>query len=406
MERKSKQEQLIIKICCFIAAFVLWLYIYNVENPLKDRIVTVPVKIVNQELLASSKLAPVIDGDLTLKITIRGSVSEIYSVKPDEIELEADLKSLALKRGENKIPVTVKGAPSGIKVVGSENLYIKLNVDDLVEKSIPVKVTLKGKAKTGYYAIPPELNNKEVTVKGPSKLISQIQYASAVCNVENASTDLLIKSSLQAESASGVAYDYVILEPDTLDITVPVKKVKTVGVNVKFSGAIDDSTLVKSVLPANANIEIAGNDDTLNSISSIDTEPINIKTLTGQQTIEGKLVLPLGVTVVNNASTVKLNVSYKAPKVKTLSVPVKVRNLDQNLNSEISSTVTVNISGPEGVVSGIGENDIECYVEAQGLAAGTYELQVNTRVPEGISKDSVNPVKVTITLSNKETGGQ
>ena len=111
MERKSKKEQFIIKACCAIAAFILWLYIYNVENPIKERNITVSVKVVNQDLLANSKLAPVIDSDLTLKINIKGNVSDIYSIEPGKIELQADLNALALKKGENKIPVTVKNCP-------------------------------------------------------------------------------------------------------------------------------------------------------------------------------------------------------------------------------------------------------------------------------------------------------
>ncbi|MGE5626882.1 MAG: YbbR-like domain-containing protein [Solirubrobacterales bacterium] len=407
MERKSKQEQLIIKICCFVAAFILWLYIYNVENPSKDRIVTIPVKIVNQEALAASNLAPVLENDVNMKITIRGNISEIYSVKLDDIKLEADLSSLALKKGENTIPVVVKSTPSGIRVLGSENLNVQINVDELVKKTVPIKVVIKGAAKSGFYAISPELGNKQVTVKGPSKIVDQVKYVAAVCDVSGAAEDVTQKASLQAESENGTKFNYLIIEPDNLNITIPVRKVKTVGINVKLTGNLDSSTLVKSVLPVSPSIEIAANDEVLGSVSSLDTEPVNIKALKGDQSIEAKLVIPTGVTVVNNAATVKLNVTYKTAVSKVLTVPIRVRDLSPDLQASLSSgSISINVSGPEGLINNLNGDNIDCYIELQGVAEGTNDFQVNVKLPDGISSSGINPSKVTAVISSKNTGGQ
>lgn len=407
MERKSKQEQLIIKICCFVAAFILWLYIYNVENPSKDRIVTVQVKIVNQEALAASNLAPVLENDVNMKITIRGNISEIYSVKLDDIKLEADLSSLALKKGENTIPVVIKSTPSGIRVLGSENLNVQINVDELVTKSVPVKIVLKGAAKSGFYAITPDLGNKQVMIKGPSKIVDQVKYVSAACDVSDAVSDVTQKVSLQAESENGTKFNYLIIEPDTLNITIPVNKVKTVGVNVKLTGNLDSSSLVKSVLPVSPAIEIAANDDVLGSISSIDTEPVNVKELKGDQSIEAKLVIPTGVTVVNNTTAVKLNVTYKNPSSKMLTVPIKTRDLSSDLEAVLSSSnISINVSGPEGLINNLTGDSIDCYIELQGVTTGTYDFEVNVKLPDGITSSGINPTKVNAAISSKNTGGQ
>ena len=80
MDGKNKKGQLIVKACCIAAAFMLWLYIYNFENPMMDKVITVPVSIVNQDALAQSELAPVIENEVEIKINVRGSVSEINSL--------------------------------------------------------------------------------------------------------------------------------------------------------------------------------------------------------------------------------------------------------------------------------------------------------------------------------------
>ncbi|EKX80053.1 hypothetical protein CFSAN001628_009408 [Clostridium botulinum CFSAN001628] len=37
MGKKSKTKNIIVKICCIIASFALWLYIFNIENPIKEQ---------------------------------------------------------------------------------------------------------------------------------------------------------------------------------------------------------------------------------------------------------------------------------------------------------------------------------------------------------------------------------
>jgi len=399
MDGKNKKEQLIIKACCAVAAFILWLYIFNIENPIKEINITVPVKVVNQELLSESKLAPVIEGDINLTITISGNVTEIYSVKPEDFELQADLNALALKKGDNKIPVTVNKSPAGINVVNADNLWVKINVDDLVEKTVPVKVLLVGKAKEGFYALNPELKYNEAKISGPSKIVNLVKYAIASCDINGANKDVSFSTPLMAESETGTTYKYVVMDPAVMDINVPVKKVKTVGVNVKLSGNLDASSLIKSILPANNKIEIAGDDEYLNSITAIDTEPVDISNLKGAQSVEAKLVVPKGVTVVNNISSVKLNVTYNNIIQKDFTMPVKAKNVSSGLSASMtSSSVSVTVSGTEALINNLKSEDMECFIDLSNMAAGTYDLPVNVTLPAGISKISVNPPNISVTL--------
>ena len=53
---KERKEQLIIKICCVIAAFALWLFITGTENPLTSyKIQNIPVKLLNTDVLTRSE---------------------------------------------------------------------------------------------------------------------------------------------------------------------------------------------------------------------------------------------------------------------------------------------------------------------------------------------------------------
>ncbi len=98
--KKSKTKNIIVKICCIIASFALWLYIFNIENPIKEQKITVPVNIVNKESMNEMELALVPKEASTVTLIIKGNVKDIYSVKAEDFKVEADLNSFGLKKGE------------------------------------------------------------------------------------------------------------------------------------------------------------------------------------------------------------------------------------------------------------------------------------------------------------------
>jgi YbbR domain-containing protein len=406
MDGKNKKGQLIVKACCIVAAFMLWLYIYNFENPMMDKVITVPVSIVNQDALAQSELSPVIENVVEIKINVRGSVSEINDLTIQDFDLQADLATVSVKKGLNDIPVTVEKKPSDIRVTNADNLFITVTVDEMIEKAVPVKVVLEGKTRSGYYALQPESEYKEAIIKGPSKIVSLVDFAVARCDISDYYKNMNVQPKLQAESESGTVYSYLQIEPGEMDLTVQVKKTKTVAVNVKTSGDIAAAG-IKSIIPSPDKITIAGDETLLQSISGIDTEIVDIMKLNGAKTIDAKLVVPQGVAFIGNTGEVKLNITYIEKSEKTLDLPVTVKNLSGDMNAALEkANASVTISGLPEAVNSITADKIECYVDLNGLVLeGVQQVKVTLVLPEGISKISVNPESINVILKKNESGG-
>ena len=148
MVRKNKQE-IMAMIICVIVAFALWLYVMSDVNPVKTTVVNnVPVELVNTESLEQSNLALLPDQHFTVNLSISGKTSDIFNVSAADFSLVADM-STSLKKGDNTISVEIKNAPKGITVNEKAGaLYvIKVKLDSLTEKSIPVVIKVTGDAK-------------------------------------------------------------------------------------------------------------------------------------------------------------------------------------------------------------------------------------------------------------------
>jgi YbbR domain-containing protein len=395
MEEKVKKHQVILKICCVIASLALWLYIFNVENPLRERQVVVPVQILNKDAIAKSNLVPLEEDNLSISLTIRGNASDIYSIKPSNFKLVSDLSAYAIKKGENKIPVEVKNSPANVRITNNDTLWVKINLDDLKRKTVPVKITFDGNAKKGFYAFKPTA--KETEISGPKEAVDSVKYLSAKCNIKDASNDMNINIPLQPEDSSGTLVKNVTANPSSLKTTIPIKKVKTVDINVKTQIPESNSGNIKELVPAEDKIDIAGNENVISNINSLDTEYIDLSRVYGKDTIEVKLSVPKGVILVNSSDTIKLKVNLDKDTQKELSLNIQTVNASSNYNVTLDTDkVTVVVSAAQNIINNLKAEDVQCSVDLTSIIEGENSLDVNVKLPEGVTKvsQSISQVKV------------
>lgn len=397
MDQKVKNHQVIIKICCVIASLVLWLYIFNVENPMRETHIVVPVQILNKDLLAKSDLVPVEEENLTVTLTIRGSASDTYSIKPSDFKLVSDLSSYAVKKGENKIPVEVKSNPSNIRITNNDNLWVKITLDDLKRKTVPVKIIFDGNTKSGFYAFKPIVKEKEVT--GPKAAVERVKYLSARYSIKDASKDIDANIQLQPSDSSGVIVKDVTVNPSSLKVTIPVKKIKTVSINVKSGIQQNNQGNIKDLVPIEDKIDIAGEEDLISNINSLDTEYVDLNKVYGKDTIEVKLVVPKGVTLVNSSDTVKLKVNLSNKNIqKELSLNIQTINDNSKYSVNLDSNkVDIVVSGEENVINNLKVENIKCSVDLSSIIEGENSIPLNVSLPDGVTKvsQSISSVKVT-----------
>ena len=71
-------------------------------------------------------------------------------------------------------------------------------------------------------------------------------------------------------------------------------------VSVKTQGNLENGGTVKSIVSLPDKIDISGEESTLSNINSLDTEIIDLSKLAGKDTVEVKVIVPKGVTLVNS----------------------------------------------------------------------------------------------------------
>lgn len=405
MDEKNKKKQLLIKFLCVIAALSLWLYIYNIENPIKDTNITVPVEITNMSSLSDMKLALVSDKPLTVTLSVRGSVTDISNMKASDFSLVADMSGYVVKKGESKIPVEVKKSPGGITIVNVDNLWVQVTIDTSAQKSLDIQFASQGEAKQGYSALHSVSDITKAIVNGPKAYVDSVQSVVAKYSIDNLSANSKTKIKLQALDVNGNNVDKVSIDPVSIDVTIPIRKTKSVDVNVNTTGSIPNGT-IKSILPTSAKVDIQGDSSVVDSIDSIQTENIDLSTLNGKDTVDVKLIVPKDVIVVDSTGTARVKITYDKSYSKTIQKTVTLPVLFKGLNSTYNATsnpaqVNVVVSGNESDINAMQTSAITCNVDMTGNVDGNYSKTVNLGLPDKISKVSIDAATVNVTVTKK-----
>ena len=150
-------------------------------------------------------------------------------------------------------------------------------------------------------------------------------------------------------------------------------------------------------------VDIVGEENIINNIPSLDTESIDLGNLSGDE-VAAKLILPKGVTLVNNNGFVKVKIYSNSMINKNISLDIKTINEDNNYNTTLDADKAVlSVSGLETAINNLKPEDIQCYVDLNSMKEGEHKLPVKVNLPEGIKLVSISPENITVNIKKKVT---
>lgn len=401
MEEKSK-EQWLIRICCFIAAFSLWLYVVNSDSTMKTVKIPVSVEIVNKDAITSARLVPLPNQKYTVTLSITGEAKNVYSVKAEQFRVIADMSSFSLKKGENRVPIEVKMSPSNVNVL-NENLWVKINLDDLIQKSIAVKTNIDVKTKYGYFAGDPVVTPSNVTVSGPYDYVNAVSNVMVKGESKDVDKDVFMTCQAFAVDAGGKVINEVKVEPGTVDVTIPVKKSKEVAVNIVTKGDLQNGVILKSMEATQKKVYITGDDSVLSRINGINTEAIDLSKLSTSVNMKVKLDIPKDIKVVDSVSLIDVSIVIDKTIQKTIALTVELRNVPTGLSATSKElNVSLVVSGSENVINSLKDGDIKAYVDLQSAVEGETNYNVSLTLPTGVNQVSIDKkaIKISIVKTN------
>ena len=394
-----------VKLICVILAFSLWLYITNVENPVKTiDVKNVQVELLNKDALKQSNLAVSPNQNFTVDLKLEGAISDVYAVKSSDFVLSADLGAYALKKGENNIPIKVDNYPSGISIKNNGLLSIKVNIEERIEKEVKVFSKVKTSFSENHVQESLIVDPQTVIVSGAASAVNKVTSVSLVGEVANLDSDYSGEFQLVAVDKNNSEVNDVDISQSTGKLLINIGKQKTVPIKVNYIGSLKNGLSISSAILSNNEVAISGDKDILNSIDKIETEAVDLSQITSNKELDLKLITPEGISLLNNVQSTKLTLKIKdvATKTKTIdNIPISIKDkVNENLTYSVSP-ISVTVSGSEDQINKITSDNISASISVENITgAGTYEKTPIIQLVNGASGVIVSskPEIITVTV--------
>ena len=402
MVKKSKQE-ITAMILAVLVSFFMWIYVMAENDPISPRVIyDVPVTLTNTENIEQSNLALSPNQAFTVNISITGGAKTIYALTPSSFKLEADMSGY-LKKGENNIPVEIKDAPNGISIKQKNNLSVRVKLDSLAQKTVPIRVETKGEPKDGYGTYDVTVKQTEASVLGPQDFVNQVNCLKGQIDITNAEADVTGAIQLKAYDKDDKLVSSVSSDSKSADAYVSIKPAKIVPVHINTTGKVDDKYTFKYAKPKTEKVKIIGDRRNLDKVKQIESFPFDISRLTSNYTGNVQLNIPSGIIISGDIKSVSTDFYLTNKTQKTVTVPITASNQKNNLSYQLSqSSVSITLTGDDDTMASLDTSTITATIDVGSLAEGNSTVDVKIAgVPGNVTASNQNPQKVQVTVAKK-----
>ena len=383
-------KNILIKFLSLLFAMLVWGYVMMDQNPMRIKTVeNVAVNFDAEGDLIARKLVVRSDRNQALKsITVKVNTELTKYADLDASDITASI-SLRGVSGPGIYTIMIDATTPDGTVVNVSPSEVTIEIDNLAKKRIPVEVSLNGELPDGYWNGEPETTNSYVDIEGALKDISSIVKAVCPIDLTGRTESYNESASVELQNAAGEAVNVTLLgEVPAIPIKLSILRMAQLPVNVdaaitgKENLPVNYEIVGYSVSPS-SNITVIGDRETIEALTGVDIEPIDVSNEKESVEQEVQLLLPEGVTSLNgNTIQVRVNIRQKMQTLSFSAVPVEVQGLGKKLAATLNlSSTNVTITGQVSLMSALSRDDVVVYADVTGLSAGTYQVELRLGLP-------------------------
>ena len=302
-----------LKILSVLLAIFMWTFVINSTNPSVNKTYrNIPVVLKNQDELEKSGYTLVgNDESLTSNIKLTGAREKLAGLKPSNIYAYIDIADV--KEGVQSVEI-VLDTPAGVSVDELEPEVVNLNIQKVIEKTLPVNLIIEKGLKDGRIVEINELSPKNIKVKGPDSFINKIDRAEAKIDDKDLLDGKIHSLPVNILDRNGNKIAGVDVSDDDINVSFLVYQTKKVPVNLSATGTLSPGFEEVSREVSPNEIVIKGPESIISTIEDISTKPININNLKSSSYGEVRLDLPEYVEAYNGENLVnyRLEVQKKS----------------------------------------------------------------------------------------------
>lgn len=364
----------------FVAALALWIYVTGkIEINSMKKFSDVKISIVNQNSLIESGYAVEKIEPGKIDVTLKGGRAALNSAKGSDIKATVDVYSRF--KGKNNVNVDVE-FPKNTRLESKSEDKVTVEIGNLVTAERNIEVHEKESLPEKTVLVKSKPDPEKVKIYGTKKNVARVVSVRALVDTSKVTEkDTEVSAKLVPVDKSGNVVDFVSVASDEINITVRLEAYKTVKLNAKTKGSIDDKYQLDSI-KSPEKIDIQGPAGTIKGITEVESEDIDISKIRESTKIKMVLRLPEGVKIKEGSEEPFLNVTIKRNNAKTFKFDisdVNIENLDENLSlNKGRGEITVLVRSKNNGKVDLEKSDIKLYGDGRNFKRGSNTVTLYT----------------------------
>ncbi len=400
-----------LKIISLGLAFLLWLFVVSIENPVMTLSFTsIPITIENADVMETQgKAFELADSSRTVTVTVKAERSVLSELSRDNIRASIDMTELEGTR----VPIVVKSTRYSDRIQGINPAkeYANVLIEDLANAQFRITVETVGNVPEGYAVGSTSVQNNVVRVSGPETIVNSISSVVVRINVSGMTSEIHTVVPLQFLDEEGRQVDTTLLEKsmEQVSASAEIWKVMEIPVHASYSGTPAAGYLATgSVTLEPSSVYVTGDSKALGEISSI-TIPSTELDISGavgnvEKEVNISSLLPSGVYLDSSQSDGIITVTAEVVEASATVVQIPYANLTpiglpEGMvigNDMTTSMVAVTVRGLKSDLGLLNGANILGTLDLSGIALnengtvtpGSYAGQVVLALPQGLTQDT------------------
>ena len=403
-----KTNNLVLKISSLAVAFLVWIIVVNVSNPIVTRNISVPLNVVNANIIT--------DAGKTYSLMGANSVTVSYEVRSrDQSRISASDFNASIDLGDmyditGAVPIAVEVVNNKDLIIGavaSKPSIVRVSIEDLQRKEFTLTTKITGTPSDGFSVGEVKLDKTNVVVTGPVSVIGQISQIGVEIDVSGLDSNESGRAELKYFDANGNAFvisdNRVSKSFDNVGYSLVMLNGRTLALNFDVGGTAAQGYKFTGAESTTKSIQVRGQPEVLEGLDSI-TVPasaLSVEGATGDVniTVDIKNFLPANVTAVGDT---KVNVTLKVEALDKKSLTLTVNDLNivgakpGVATNIVPEKITVVVSGLSANLESVTNADLKATLDVSEMNAGSNVGSLKFEPATGLSVDSYTPFEVII----------
>ena len=403
-----KTNNLVLKISSLAVAFLVWIIVVNVSNPIVTRNISVSLNVVNANIIT--------DAGKTYSLMGANSVTVSYEVRSrDQSRISASDFNASIDLGDmyditGAVPIAVEVVNNKDLIIGavaSKPSIVRVSIEDLQRKEFTLTTKITGTPSDGFSVGEVKLDKTNVVVTGPVSVIGQISQIGVEIDVSGLDSNESGRAELKYFDANGNAFvisdNRVSKSFDNVGYSLVMLNGRTLALNFDVGGSAAQGYKFTGAESTTKSIQVRGQPEVLEGLDSI-TVPasaLSVEGATGDVniTVDIKNFLPANVTAVGDT---KVNVTLKVEALDKKSLTLTVNDLNiVGAKSGVATNIvpekiTVVVSGLSANLESVTNADLKATLDVSEMNVGSNTGSLKFEPATGLSVDSYTPFEVII----------